>query len=206
MAVSKEQAVAKLQLDINQVTRTKSILNQNQIQKIWNSTPSRYIYERPAKGGGNWSYVKASYVRKVLDSVFGFRWDQRRLTTMSEIQETIKMGIPQVVCEMELTGWVKDDGEWIPIVKTATGRSDIKFRKDSKIPLDFGNDVKAAEADGLKKAASKFGIAADIYEATEFREIEIIGSSDNTDRAKATEKRIAAAKKAVGSQSTEVKP
>lgn len=204
MAESKDQAIAKLQLDINQVTRAKSILNQNQIQKIFNSTPKRYIHERPAKGGGSWKYPKVGYVRRVLDAVFGFRWDVETLTTLTEIQETIKMGIPQIALQVKLTGWVSVDGEWIPITKTATGRSDIKFLKGTKTPMDFGNDIKAAESDGLKKAASKFGIAADLYEASEFMEIEIIGSLENTDRAKATEKRIKEARKAVETQAKEV--
>lgn len=185
-----EGEIKKLELDITQVTRTKSLLSANQIQKIWNSTPQRYKYSRPAKGGGSWTYIKASYVRKVLDSVFGFNWDIIRTTTTTEIQEWIKMGVKQIIVDGYIEARVKDDGTWIPIKKYGTGRADIKFRKDTVEPLDLGNDVKAAESDLLKKCASKFGIGADVYETDEFQAIEITGSDDNTDRAKATKQKL----------------
>ena len=91
MAQKIEQEIDKLQLDISQVTRTTSLLNQNQIQKIWNSTPARYKYQRPAKGGGSWTYIKGSYVRKVLDSVFGFNWSFEVETTLAEAFEVAKL-------------------------------------------------------------------------------------------------------------------
>lgn len=204
MAESKDQQIAKLQLDINQVSRAKSVFNQNQIQKIFNSTPARYKYDRPAKGGGNWTYIKSSYVRKVLDGVFGFNWNFDIETTLAEAFEIAKL---TKVCVVKgtLTGKVSVDGEWLEIRKTQFGRSEVKFKRESTEPLDFGNDMKAATSDCLKKCASLFGIGADVYEAGEFMEIEIVGSLENSDRAKATEKRIKAAKKAVGSQGTKVK-
>lgn len=203
MAESKETKIQKLELDINQVSRAKSVFNQNQIQKIFNSTPARYKYERPAKGGGNWTYVKSSYVRKVLDGVFGFNWNFDIETTLAEAFEIAKL---TKVCVVKgtLTGKVSVDGEWLEISKTQFGRSEVKFKRDSTEPLDFGNDMKAATSDCLKKCASLFGIGADVYEAGEFMEIEIVGSLENSDRAKATEKRIKAAKKAVESQGTKV--
>jgi hypothetical protein len=204
MAESKDQQIAKLQLDINQVSRAKSVFNQNQIQKIFNSTPARYKYDRPAKGGGTWTYIKSSYVRKVLDGVFGFNWNFDIETTLSEAFEIAKL---TKVCVVKgtLTGKVNIDGEWLEVRKTQFGRAEVKFKKNSTELLDFGNDMKAATSDCLKKCASLFGIGADVYEAGEFMEIEVIGSLENTDRAKATEKRIKDAKKALGSQGTEVK-
>jgi hypothetical protein len=204
MAESKDQAIAKLQLDINQVSRAKSVFNQNQIQKIFNSTPARYKYDRPAKGGGTWTYIKSSYVRKVLDGVFGFNWNFDIETTLSEAFEIAKL---TKVCVVKgtLTGKVNIDGEWLEVRKTQFGRSEVKFKKNSTELLDFGNDKKAATSDCLKKCASLFGIGADVYEAGEFMEIEIIGSLENSDRAKATDKRIKAAKKAVEEQGKEVK-
>ena len=61
-----EKDIQKMELDFSQVTRTKAVLNQNQVQKLWNSTPRKFKYKRPARGGGQWDYVKVSYVRKVL--------------------------------------------------------------------------------------------------------------------------------------------
>lgn len=189
MADSTPQKIDRMQLDINQVARAKSILNQNQIQKIFNSTPKKYKYTRPAKGGGSWTYIKTSYVRKVLDSVFGFNWDFNVETTLSEAFEVAKITKACVV-KGTLTGKVNVDGEWLEVTKTQFGRSEIKFKKNTDEPLDFGNDMKAAASDCLKKCASLFGIGADVYEAGEFMEIEIIGSAENSDREKAAKKKI----------------
>ena len=126
MAKKIEQQIDKLQLDISQVTRTTSLLNQNQIQKIWNSTPSRFKYQRPAKGGGSWTYIKGSYVRKVLDSVFGFNWSFEVETTLAEAFEVAKL-TGAVVVKGTLIGRVKSDGEWVELRKTQFGRADVKW-------------------------------------------------------------------------------
>lgn len=186
---SKEIEKLKLQLDIKQVTRTTSLLNENQIQKIWNSTPERYKYSRPAKGGGNWTYIKSSYVRKVLDSVFGFNWSFDIDTSLSEAFEIAK-ATKMCVVKGTLSGRVKHDGEWITLSKTQFGRAEVKLKKNSTELLDFGNDMKAATSDCLKKCASLFGIGADVYEQGEFQEIELIGSQENSDRAKLTADRV----------------
>lgn len=225
MANKIEQQIDKLQLDISQVTRTTSLLNQNQIQKIWNSTPSRFKYQRPAKGGGSWTYIKGSYVRKVLDSVFGFNWSFEVETTLAEAFEVAKL-TGAVVVKGTLIGRVKSDGEWVELRKTQFGRADVKWemtaattetgtviyetdkngrRKPkrvrkideytkSPIPLDLGNDFKAAATDALKKCASLLGIGADVYEADEFMEIQIVGSDEARDSAKATVKKLKAMK------------
>lgn len=194
---SKEIDKLKLQLDIKQVTRTTSLLNENQIQKIWNSTPQRFKYTRPAKGGGQWTYIKASYVRKVLDSVFGFNWSFDIDTGLAEAFDVAKL-TGGIVVKGTLTCNVKHDGQWIELKKTQFGRSEVKWKKgfspDDDVavpkPLDIGNDFKAATSDCLKKCASLFGIGADVYEAGEFQEIEITGSQENSDRTKATEARV----------------
>lgn len=202
MSASRE--VKALKLDISQVTRTKSVLNQNQIQKLWNTTNARYTYNRPGKGGGNWTYVKSSYVRKVLDSVFGFNWDFEIDTSLSEAFEVAKL-TKSCVVKGTLTCKVLVDGVWIDIKKTQFGRKDVAFKKGSTTePLDFGNDMKAAVSDCLKKCASLFGVAADIYEAEEFQAIEIIGSDENSSRAKLAEKQIKKAKAAIKSESEAV--
>jgi len=53
------------------------------------------------------------------------------------------------------------------------GNKDIIFRKGTEIPLSVGNDLKSAATDALKKCASEIGIAADIYNAEEFRPIAV---------------------------------
>lgn len=212
MATEKTKSeIQKMQLDISQVTRTTSLLNQNQIQKIWNSTPDRYKYTRPAKGGGTWTYIKGSYVRKVLDSVFGFNWSFDVETSLAEAFEVAKM-TGSVVVKGTLKGKVKSDGEWVELTKTQFGRADVKWKmtgqspnrrkvideySGSPIPLDIGNDFKAATTDCMKKCASLFGIGADVYEADEFMAIEIIGSDEAKAGTKATKKKLEKMKREV---------
>ena len=207
MSTSKE--VSRLKLELNQVTRTKSVLNQNQIQKLWNSTNPKYKYTRPAKGGGQWTYVKASYVRKVLDSVFGFNWDFDVETSLSEAYEVAKVTGTCIV-KGTLTGRVWFDGNWVSIKKTQFGRADVKFRKELdpttgfKVPLDFGNDMKGAVSDCLKKCSSLMGIASDVYEESEFMDIEIVGSDESSSKTKLAQKRFEAAKKKLEEEAKEV--
>lgn len=205
MATKKE--LATLKLDIEQVTRTKSLLNQNQIQKLWNSTHERYKYDRPGKGGGTWTYVKASYVRKVLDSVFGFNWDFEVETTLQEAFDVAERTNACVVKGV-LTARVQDGKDWQSIKKTQFGRAEVKWTKDkhgNRVPLDFGNDMKAAVSDCLKKCASLLGVAQDIYEADEFLEIMIEGSDEASPKAKKAADRLKKAKKELLSEGKAVK-
>lgn len=196
--------VNRLQLKVEQIARTESIFNANQIQKAYNSTPKRWQYQRPAKGGGQWSYVKASYVRKVLDGIFGFNWDFEIETSLGEAYEVAR-STGTCVVKGRLTGRVKHNGEWHTLTKTQFGRAEVKFKKDTKDPLDFGNDMKASTSDALKKCASLFGIASDIYEAGEFQEIDIVEAESNTEQDENLKKQIAKAKKeAINSASTKV--
>jgi isopentenyldiphosphate isomerase len=66
------------------------------------------------------------------------------------------------------------------IVKEQFGRADVKFKKGTEIPIDYGNDLKAASTDALKKCASELGIASDIYGKNEFKEIKVV-KKDKTD-------------------------
>ena len=124
-----------------------------------------------------------------------------------------------VVVKGILRGRVQHEGQWVEIVKTQFGRAEVKWkmtgsgdgrRKEidpftqSPIPLDFGNDMKAASSDALKKCASLMGVAADVYEPDEFQDITITGSDDANERTKATEDRLKQARKTIKKQSTKV--
>jgi hypothetical protein len=200
---SQSQEIQRLQLEMDQISRTKSIFNHNQVQKIFNSTASRFKYQRPAKGGGQWTYVKTSYVRKVLDGIFGFDWDFEIETSVGEAFEIAK-ATKFCVVKGKLTGRVMFEGQIRSITKCQFGRAEVKFKKDSTELLDFGNDMKAATSDCLKKCASQLGIAADVYEAEEFQEIEVIGSQEHSERKKQLDKRIEESKKVIDEMGEEV--
>lgn len=137
-------------------------LNEKQLDFILKRTPKQFLKTRPAKGGGTWTYVSGGYVKKVLNLMFGFDWD-------FEILEE-KIISKEVVVKGKLT--VRSNGK--TIIKMQYGNKDIIYRKGTEEPLSIGNDMKAAATDSLKKCASELGIAADVYNSQEFKEIRVV--------------------------------
>ena len=83
---------------------------------------------------------------------------------------SIKASSGQVWVQGRLT--IRNPKTFAPIViKEQFGGADIKFKKGTKVPLDYANDLKAAATDALKKCASELGIASDIYGKNEFKEL-----------------------------------
>ena len=169
--------VKKLKEIERKLMLTESPLTEKQLLHILQKTPKEHIYRRPAKGGGEWEYVTGVYVKKVLNYVFGWMWD-------FEVKEHGREGDLMWVLG-RLT--IKDKKGNPMIVKEQFGRADVKFKneerigKDGKkykvktdIPLDFGNDLKSAATDALKKCAAELGISSDIYGKEEFKEIQRI--------------------------------
>lgn len=138
-----------------------SPLNARQLLYILQRTPKEHIYTRPAKGGGMWEYVTGVYVKKVLNYVFGWMWDFQIIDKGREGDLVWVQG--------RLT--IKNKKGEPMIIKEQFGRADIKYKRGTKTPLDYGNDLKAAATDALKKCASELGIASDIYGKNEFKEI-----------------------------------
>lgn len=144
----------------------KTWVSETQVLRMVQKTPPQHIYERPAKGGGKWKYVTGNYVEKILNFTFGWNWD-------FEIVNHGKEG-DMVWVHGKLT--VKDD-KGHTITKSQFGRADIKFKTDfvngkkvkTKDMLDYGNDLKSATTDALKKCASLLGIASDVYGKTEIK-------------------------------------
>jgi hypothetical protein len=136
-------------------------LNAKQLNLLLKSTPKQYVHSRPAKGGGNWDYVTGGYVRKVLNLMFGWNWD------FEIVEQMIIHG--EAVVKGKLTCRVGDRA----IVKMQYGNKDVICRKNSDQPLSIGNDLKAAATDALKKCAAELGIAADIYNKIDFKEVAV---------------------------------
>jgi hypothetical protein len=144
-------------------------LNAKQLAIILKRTPKQYVKKRPAKGGGEWEYVTGGYVKKCLNLMFGWDWD------FEIVDENIMIEAKEVVVKGKLT--CRSGGK--TIVKMQYGNKDIMFRVNwvdgkkvpTNIPLSVGNDMKAAATDALKKCAAEIGIAADIYNKEDFREV-----------------------------------
>ncbi len=187
--MNKEKALVVSKEDLSLVKNNS--LNQNQLGQLLKKTPEKYIKERPAKGGGKWKYVSGGYVKKCLNLMFGWDWD------FEIVDEQILIESKEVVVKGRLTcRTVDDNGNSRQIIKMQYGNKDIIFKTEKVFdngkpvmiekygrqvqetrptdePLSIGNDMKAAATDALKKCASEIGIAADIYNADEFREIKI---------------------------------
>ena len=138
-----------------------NVLSDQQLRHLFKRTPDKYVRQRPAKGGGTWAYVSGGYIRKCLNLMFGWDWD------FEIISESVYP--TQVVVKGKLTARVNGKA----IVKMQYGCKEIMCRKGTDIPLNLGNDLKAAATDSLKKCAAELGIAADIYNADEFREVDV---------------------------------
>lgn len=205
MSKEVEKKIEGLNLELKQVTRGHSILNENQVQKLFNSTPKRWTYKRPGKGGGDWDYVKRGYIRRTLDSVFGFDWDFIPETSVLEAYEVAKV-TGSVSVKGTLIARVLDArGQLIAELKKGDyGGAEVKFKKGTKEPLNFTNDMKAANTDCFKRCAMWFGIAADVYDPEEFMQINIVGADENSDKQANTNKELEKAKKVLNAQSKEV--
>jgi len=165
MAKKKQQTKAvtkrKQQPKKEKLSLVPSPIKDNQLMWMVQKTPPQHIHKRVAKGGGTWNYVTGAYVRQVLNYVFGWMWDFEIKNHGREDNHIWVLG--RLV--------VKDKAD-NQIIKEQFGRAEVKFKRGSKEPLDFGNDLKAAATDAMKKCASAFGIASDVYNENEFAMIQ----------------------------------
>lgn len=141
-------------------------LNGHQLKQLLKKTPAQYIHKRPAKGGGTWDYVSGGYVKKTLNLMFGWDWDFEIVEQMVLHNEAIVKG--RLTC--------RTNGH--TIIKMQYGNKDIICKKGTDVPLSIGNDLKAAATDALKKCAAEIGIAADIYNKEDFREVAVNATGD----------------------------
>ncbi len=115
-------------------------------------TPKKYIKTRPGPNGMVLRYVPIGYVITCLTRAFGVFWEWKILDK--------GIGKEQIWIYGELT--IKNSTGF-SITKGSFGGSQIKKSTKTQLPISIGNDLKSAESDALKKASSKFGIAADVF-------------------------------------------
>lgn len=133
-------------------------------QSIWNElrkpTPKKFIKKRQGAGGRSFDYVEAGYIKDLLNKTFN-SWS---FTIVDK-----QIGQEQIWVQGRLTVQVpvqQPDGkvEFVSIVKEQFGGAMVKRSKyDGNKVIDIGNDLKAAASDALKKCASEWGVASDIY-------------------------------------------
>lgn len=152
--------------DGKKMTIPKTWLAQNQLVYLTARTPAKFVRTRPGKGGQKFKYVDGAYVRKVLNYVFGWNWDFEIVEHGREQDHVWVLG--------RLT--VRNEDGTKQITKTQFGRAELKYiterrngqRSKTDKLVDYGNDLKAAATDSLKKCASELGIASDIYGTSEY--------------------------------------
>lgn len=117
-------------------------------------TPAKYIKHRPGGNGKQLAYVPVGYVINELNNNFGPFWEWKL------IYQQVFENLGQVAVTGELT--VKSPTGF-SITKTGSGGSAIKTINSTGKPLNIGWDIESASQLALKKAASKFGIASDVF-------------------------------------------
>ena len=154
-----------IMITTSDISKTKDlILSVEQLNAVIGKTPAKAKKTRPAKGGGTWTYVSGSYMKKQLNMLFGWNWD------FEIISEQILIDAGEVVVKGKLT--CRSNGN--TIVKMQYGNKDIMFKRGTKEPLSIGNDLKSAATDALKKCAAELGIAQDVYAPADFKDVEVV--------------------------------
>jgi len=113
-------------------------------------TPPEFIKERKGKGGKQFTYVETGYVISQLNKAFtpvGWQFEIIEEKVMSS----------EVYVKGKLT--IKDYKTGYEVFKTQYGTKEIYA--NNKTPI--GDLLKSASSDCLKKCASLFGLALDIY-------------------------------------------
>ncbi len=111
-------------------------------------TPREFIKQRAGKGNKTFTYVEGGYVIARLNQIFSpVGWD------FEIVDERVEQN--EVVVKGKLT--IKDHKNGYEISRTQYGTKE----RYAGVPL--GDTLKAAATDCLKKCASLFGIALDVY-------------------------------------------
>lgn len=175
MPKKEQESVVVRQDQLTLTTGKENFFNLEQLKKIRHVTPASMIYERPAKGGGTWKYVKAADVIVALNTTFGGFWDFSIITDEATALE-IAIKTKSVVVRGRLT--ITNPSTGVSVTREQYGRKDVAFKKGTNEPMDFGNDMKAAASDALKKCVSQFGLFNDIYRDNELVEIKIVSNEE----------------------------
>ena len=122
-------------------------LSQQARDVITRRLPPEKIKQRPGGGGMTFDYITPDVVIDILNEAFDHQWDSRVFDSKRE-ESTVIVGIELTVRS--------EDGT--PVVKQQYGSCEITRG------LGVGEAFKGAASDGLKKAATLFGVALELYQ------------------------------------------
>ena len=109
--------------------------------------PKDQIRQREGRHGKMLDYVEAHAVIARLNEAFAGEWSFRIKTYWKEDEEVVVMGV--------LTAGGQD--------KQQFGSSSLTRARGSGSPVSIGDDLKAAASEALKKCATAFGVALELY-------------------------------------------
>ena len=158
----KKELVVADRLIVEVVKDAPQFLTSKQIDRISIPTPKKFIKQREGKGGKIFDYIDTSYTIATLNGLFGFLWE---FDILEESTVAEAMQFESVRVKGKLT--VKDT-KGNSISKTNYGSQPMAFKKDTEhkplnLSTELGDLYKGASSDCLKKCASLFGIALDVY-------------------------------------------
>lgn len=142
------------------------------LQKLLSQQTDPTLIRKRQQSGTTLSYITGYTVVRKLNAAFGYCWNWK---VDKAWLEDISGAKPGQVCHVlgTLTAMVTDDnGNLIPLSKQAYGSKVSILKMGAQ---DNQNLYKVASTDALKKAASMFGIGADLYlteEEQEFLDME----------------------------------
>lgn len=131
-------------------------LSPHQKAEVSQVTPPMFIKEKPGRGGKKVSYVEGGYVLSRLNAIFSpAGWDFKIVERGQTERKLDKGSEGEVWVYGEIT--IHDHAKGYKVTKGQYGQHPIH----TSVPI--GDAYKAASTDALKKCASLFGIAGDVY-------------------------------------------
>lgn len=130
------------------------IFKSHQKNFILRPTPASEIYEKIVNGRST-KYVKGTYVKKVLNLMFGFNWSFT-IRDKEVYKETKEVSITG---RLEIPVYHPERGNYL-IIKEQFGTSEMQS--------SLADSFKSASTDALKKCASELGLFSDVYNGEDF--------------------------------------
>lgn len=130
-------------------------LTPNQLSIISTPTPTQFIRTRPGPRGTQLTYVEGGYMINKLNEAFGpLNWSFEIVRDETkEIGQRIHVRVHGKLI-------IHDHKNGYKVSKEQEGSAVMKTQDDER---EYGDVYKAAATDALKKCASLFGIAQDVY-------------------------------------------
>lgn len=160
-----------LMLEMTQ-TAIQTIIAQKQLATLWEPTPKHAIKQRPGAGGKTYNYVNHGFVEFRLNKAFGGDWDLEPLSAfggnafhLQQVEVPTGRGNTtethySVAVLARLTVRVRDP-KTLTVVATIVKE---EFGSAEWYPSnEFGDALKSALSDALKRCGLRLGIALDLY-------------------------------------------